>query len=229
VDKCITKGWWWYSETSEIACTVQQTSSETHLIARCSPAVKTLYSLPVACQCMLANCGANTQTGINHLRVAYNDAYRIMHYIPRNISVHPYQVNHCVRTLDALYRNNLYHFLQHCAFSSNFLSDRFNCLMLLGNLHISSIIKRSCMTVTNWAVVGAFFLCMHLISSLLPLRSLQNFFVAPQDFCILLWFLCHLQHADYQTRKKWIYITSKTPTVKSCFKFSENNWLSAVA
>jgi len=23
-----------------------------------------------------------------------------------------------------------------------------------------------------------------------------------------------------------VYITSKTPTIKSCFKFSENNWLS---
>ena len=27
---------------------------------QCFPAVKTLYFMPIACQCMLANCGANT-------------------------------------------------------------------------------------------------------------------------------------------------------------------------
>ena len=27
----------------------------------CSPAVKTLYFVPIACQCMLAYCGANTR------------------------------------------------------------------------------------------------------------------------------------------------------------------------
>jgi len=28
---------------------------------QCSPAVETLYFVPIACQCMLANCGANTR------------------------------------------------------------------------------------------------------------------------------------------------------------------------
>ena len=28
---------------------------------QCSPAVNTFYFVPIACQCMLANCGANTR------------------------------------------------------------------------------------------------------------------------------------------------------------------------
>jgi len=54
------------------------------------------------------------------------------------LSVRPHQVSHCVRTFDALLRNNLYWFFICCATSSNFLYDRFNflydrfkCLMLL--------------------------------------------------------------------------------------------------
>ena len=38
-----------------------------------------------------------TQTSMKRLRAAYNNAYRIMHYIPRNVSVRPHQVSHCVR------------------------------------------------------------------------------------------------------------------------------------
>jgi len=45
-----------------------------------------------------------------YLRAAYNNAYRIMHYMPRNVSVRPHQVSHCVRTFDAVLRNNLYRF-----------------------------------------------------------------------------------------------------------------------
>jgi len=36
----------------------------------------------------------HTQTNIKRSRVAHNNAYRIMHYIPRNASVRPHQVNH---------------------------------------------------------------------------------------------------------------------------------------
>jgi len=72
-----------------------------------------------------------------------------MKYIARNVSVPRRQVNHCVKTFDDMLKNNLYHFLERCASSSNFLSDRFKCLMLGTNLHFSSIIQSSCMTVTN--------------------------------------------------------------------------------
>jgi len=61
-----------------------------------------------------------TQTSVKRLGAAYNNAYRIMHDIPRNVSVPPHQVTHCVRTSDALLRNNLYRFFIQCASSSNF-------------------------------------------------------------------------------------------------------------
>ena len=73
-----------------------------------------------------------TQTSMKRFRAAYNNAYRIMHYIPRNVSVRPYQVSHCVTTFDAVLRNNLYRFFIRCTSSSNFfirslqMSDAFN-------------------------------------------------------------------------------------------------------
>ena len=51
-----------------------------------------------------------TKTSVKRLRAAYRNAYRIMHYIPRNVSVRPHQVSRCVRTFDALLRNTLYRF-----------------------------------------------------------------------------------------------------------------------
>jgi len=61
-----------------------------------------------------------TQTSMKRLHAAYNNAYRIMHYIPRNVSVHPQQVSHCVRAFDAVLRNNLYRFFIRFTSSSNF-------------------------------------------------------------------------------------------------------------
>jgi len=59
---------------------------------------------------------------MKRLRAAYNNAYRIMHYIPKNVSVCPHQVSHCVRTFDAVLRNNLYRFFIRCTSSSNFFT-----------------------------------------------------------------------------------------------------------
>ena len=55
---------------------------------QCSPAVKNTlfraYCMPVyACQLW----SKHTQTSMKRLHAAYNNAYRIMHYIPRNVSV----------------------------------------------------------------------------------------------------------------------------------------------
>jgi len=61
-----------------------------------------------------------TQTSMKRLCAAYNNAYRIMHDIPRNVNVRPHQVNHCVRTFDALLRNNLCQFFIRCPSSSSF-------------------------------------------------------------------------------------------------------------
>jgi len=87
----------------------------------CSPAVKNTllraYCMPLyACQLW----SKFTQTSMKRLRVAYNNAYRIMHYISRNVSVRPHQVSHCVRTFDAMLGNNLYRFFMRCTSSSNF-------------------------------------------------------------------------------------------------------------
>ena len=87
---------------------------------QCSPAVKNTllraYCMPMyACQLW----SKYTQTSMKRLRAAYNNAYRIMHYIPRNVIVRPHQVSHCVRTFDAVLRN-LYRFFIRCTSSSNF-------------------------------------------------------------------------------------------------------------
>jgi len=87
----------------------------------CSPAVKNnlfrAYCMPMyACQLY----SKYTQASMKRLRAADNNAYPIMHYTPRNVSVRPHQVIHRVTTFDALLRNNFYRFLQRCASSSNF-------------------------------------------------------------------------------------------------------------
>ena len=88
---------------------------------QCSPAVKNTlfhaYCMPMyACQ-LWSKC---TLTSMKCLRATYNSAYRIMYYIPRNVSACPHQVTHCVRTFDAVLRNNLYRFFIRCTSSSNF-------------------------------------------------------------------------------------------------------------
>jgi len=88
---------------------------------QCFPAVKNAlfraYCMPMyACQLW----SKYTQTSMMRLRAAYNNAYRIMHYIPRNVSFRPHQVSHCVRTFDAVLRNNLHWFFKRCTYSSNF-------------------------------------------------------------------------------------------------------------
>ena len=100
---------------------------------QCSPAVKNplfrAYCMPMyACQLW----SKYTKISMKHLRAAYNNAYRFMYYIPRNVSVRPHQVSHCVRTFDAVLRNNLYRFFMRCTSSSNFfiqslqMSDAFH-------------------------------------------------------------------------------------------------------
>ena len=89
---------------------------------QCSPAVKNTlfraYCMPLyACQLWRKY---THQSSMKRLRAAYNNVYRIMHYIPRSVSVRPHQVSHRVTAFDALLRNNLYRFLRHCVSSSSF-------------------------------------------------------------------------------------------------------------
>jgi len=113
---------------------------------QCSTAVKNTlfraYCMPMYAGQLLSK---YTETSMKRLCAAYKNAYQIMHYISRNFSVRPHQVSHCVRTFDAVLRNNLYRFFIRCTFSSNFLFDLFKCLMLFTNLHFSSIFQHSCM------------------------------------------------------------------------------------
>jgi len=53
--------------------------------AKCSTAVKKLYSVPIAYANVCLLTVKQIQTSMKHMQVAYNNAYRIMHYIPRNI------------------------------------------------------------------------------------------------------------------------------------------------
>jgi len=41
-----------------------------------------------------------TQTSMKRVRAAFNNVYQIVQYTPRNVSVRPHQVSHCVRTFD---------------------------------------------------------------------------------------------------------------------------------
>jgi len=93
---------------------------------QCTPAVKNTllraYGMPMyACQLW----SKYTQTSMKQLHAAYNNAYRIVHYIPRNVSVRPHQASRCVRTFDAVLRNNLYRFFVRCTSSSIFFIRSF--------------------------------------------------------------------------------------------------------
>jgi len=106
VDTCLTEGWWWYSETNEIAVLrTKEAPRHVRSVLFCSK--KHLIS------CVLCK---YTQTSMKCLRAAYNNTYLIMHYIPRNVSVRLHQVSHRVTTFDALMRNNLYRFLPRCGY-----------------------------------------------------------------------------------------------------------------
>jgi len=87
---------------------------------QCSPTVKK-HSTVFRAYCMpMYACQLWSKYTQKRLRAGYNNAYRIMHKIPRNVSFRLHQVSHCVRTFDTLLRNNLYRFFIRCASSSNF-------------------------------------------------------------------------------------------------------------
>jgi len=107
-----------------------------------------------------------TRTSTKRLRVAYNNAYRVMHYIPRNVSVRPHQVNHCVTTSDGLIRNSFYCFVQRCASSSNFFIGTLLKIWCFRQFSIFS--PRFNASVWRWliaAVAGALFRCSFIYSS----------------------------------------------------------------
>ena len=98
-----------------------------------------------------ANCGENTHRPVWSayvLRITM--PYRIMQYIPRNVSVRPHQVSHSVRTFDAVLRTNLHRFFIRCASSSNCfiqslqLSDAFYKSSYFLNFLLSCMVENKC-------------------------------------------------------------------------------------
>ena len=127
---------------------------------QCTPAVKnTLFR--ACCMAMYA-CQLwckYTQTSMNRLRAAYNSAYRIVDYIPRNVSDRPHQVTHCVRSFDAMLRNNLYRFFIQCTSSPNFFIRSHQMSDAFTNLHFPQIFHAPICWRPTVVFVGALFRC----------------------------------------------------------------------
>jgi len=134
-----------------------------------------------------------------------------MHYIPGNLRVRPHQAKLCQDFWCLVEKLFVAIFWTLRIFIQLFLSDSFKCLMFFTNLHFSSMINRSWMTVTNrWCIVSLYpshQYCFCAATKILcVLRGASKFY-------IFLQFLCHLQYYDdvcKPTYKKWIYITDKT-------------------
>ena len=58
-------------------------------------------------------------SSLNHLRVAYNDSFRLIHWLKRNVSARELQVKANIPTFDALQRKLIYRFIERCCLSSN--------------------------------------------------------------------------------------------------------------
>jgi len=60
-----------------------------------------------------------TLIAINRLRVAYNDAFRILHGLSRYFSAREIQVQYGIDTFFALLKKNMYNFIERCYSSAN--------------------------------------------------------------------------------------------------------------
>ena len=98
------------------------------------------------------SCVLQCQFIVQHLCIAYNNSYPVLHYIPWNESDDTHQVIYFVRTFDALVGNNWYAFVEQwqCASSLTFLSSYFNCLMLFIKLHFCPILLLCNISVWQW-------------------------------------------------------------------------------
>lgn len=82
-----------------------------------------------------------SSAAINRLRVAYNDAFRILHGLPRYYSAGEYQVQYNIPTFYALLRKNMYRFVQRCYTSAN---TWISALMTSDSYYASSYYKHYC-------------------------------------------------------------------------------------
>jgi len=92
--------------------------------SRCSTQVKNVL-FHAYCMCFYASQLWHnfTLTAINHLRVAYNDVFRILHGLPHYFSASEIQVQYGIDTFFALLRKNTYNFIECCYSSANVWQD----------------------------------------------------------------------------------------------------------
>ena len=134
-----------FNKTSEIT-TLCSKQTQRHFWLVLSFSKKTLYFVPIACQCILANCDANTRrpvwsayvlhiTMLIELCITFPEMLVFAHTRLAIVSVPlmPWGETTCMD------------FLCDAHLHATFLSDSFKCLMLVTNLHFSSIIQHSCM------------------------------------------------------------------------------------
>ena len=117
---------------------------------QCSPAVKTLYFVPIACQCMLANCGANTRRPVWSAYVLHiTMPIELCITYPEMLVFSHTRLAIVSGPLMSCWESTCIDFLYDAHLHPTFLFNRFKCLMLFTNLHFSSIILRSCMVETE--------------------------------------------------------------------------------
>ena len=140
-------------------CSVQQTNSEVLLTSALLQWKNTLflvYCMPMyACQ-LWSKCTQTTVVWSFYVLRITTQKF--------SLSTSPHQVNHCVRTFDALLRNNLYRFLYDAHLHLTFLFDRFKRLMLLTNILFPQLFNAPVWWRRTAIVVGALFRCSRLIS-----------------------------------------------------------------
>ena len=145
MDKCIIEGWWWYSETSKITilCS-KQTQRHFWWVLSCSK------KHSISCQCMLANCGANTYRPVWSAYVLHiTMPIKLCITYPEMLVFAHTRLAIVSRPLKPCWETTCIDFLCDAHLQPTFLLDRFKCLMRFTNLHFSSIIQCSCMVETN--------------------------------------------------------------------------------
>ena len=113
------------------------------------------------------------QSTFNRIRIGYNDAYRILHSIPRFMSANEGLVAAEIPTFQALIRRNVYGFVQRCLKSPNnwikslMNSDSFSFSKYYDyyiQSYSSGVICNKCFTCTYVPLVFvlAYFVCLNL-------------------------------------------------------------------
>jgi len=183
---------------------------------------------------MFANCGVNT-----HRLLVWN-GYELPIAMPTElcttypemqVSSSPPQVNHYVETLMLCLETMCMVLFNDAHHHPIYFSDCSKCLILFTNIHFSIIIQRSCLTVTNWSscwcvvLVCATQQCCLCVATktfreLCTASGFQYFLVIPLSPASM------SKMCAMQTRKKWIFVTSKMPTAKPHLKFMQKKWRS---